>query len=303
MTSESPSALSTSAADNARGALFMCLSMIGFAFNDALIKSVSGDLPLFQAIAVRGLLATTLIGLYAWRVGAMRFRPGARDARLIGLRAVGEIGGGLCFLTALFNMPIANASAILQSLPLAVTLAAALFFGEPVGWRRYLAIMVGFAGVLIIVRPGSDGFTIYSLWALAAVGFVVVRDLATRRLSAAAPGPAIVFVTSLAMTVTAGALAAATEWRAMELHSLASLAGSAVFLLVGYFYSVSSMRTGEIGFVQPFRYTLLIWATLLGILMFGEWPDFWTMAGGAVVVATGLFTFYRERRVTRALNG
>ena len=82
-----------------------------------------------------------------------------------------------------------------------------------------------------------------------------------------------------------------------------SKTSQAVFLLVGYFYSVSSMRTGEIGFVQPFRYTLLIWATLLGILMFGEWPDFWTMAGGAVVVATGLFTFYRERRVTRALNG
>ena len=292
-----------SASDNARGALFMCLSMAGFAFNDALIKSVSGDLPLFQAIAVRGLLATTLIGIYAWRVGALRFRPGARDARLIALRAVGEIGGGLTFLTALFNMPIANASAILQSLPLAVTLAAAVFFGEPVGWRRYLAIAVGFAGVLIIVRPGSDGFTVYSLWALASVGFVVVRDLATRRLSAAAPGPAIVFITSFAMTLTAGTLTAATEWRPMELHSLASLGGSALFLLVGYHYSVNSMRTGEIGFVQPFRYTLLIWATVLGILMFGEWPDFWTLVGGGIVVATGLFTFYRERRVARAYNG
>jgi drug/metabolite transporter (DMT)-like permease len=186
---------------------------------------------------------------------------------------------------------------------LAVTLAAAVFFGEPVGWRRYLAIAVGFAGVLIIVRPGSEGFTVYSLWAMASVGFVVLRDLATRRLSAAAPGPAIVFATSLAMTLTAGALTAATEWRPMEIQSLASLSGSALFLLVGYHFSVNSMRTGEIGFVQPFRYTLLIWATLLGIVMFGEWPDFWTLLGGAIVVATGLFMFYRERRVIRSFNG
>ena len=131
----------------------------------------------------------------------------------------------------------------------------------------------------------------------------MLRDLATRRLSAAAPGPAIVFVTSLAMTLTAGTLTAFTEWRPLEPHSLASLTGSALFLLVGYHYSVNSMRTGEIGFVQPFRYTLIIWATLLGIVMFGEWPDFWTLVGGAVVVATGLFTFYRERRVMRAYNG
>ena len=103
-------------------------------------------MPLFQAVFLRGLIATALLGGLAWWQGSLRFRPGRRDRRRIGLRCVAEIGGTVCFLTALFNMPIANASAILQSLPLAVTLGAALFFDEPVGWRRYLAIAIGFVG-------------------------------------------------------------------------------------------------------------------------------------------------------------
>lgn len=120
-------------AENARAAGFMVLSMAGFASNDAMMKSVSDTIPLFEAVFLRGLLATLPIGIFAWWQGALSRRTGPRDRRLIGLRALGEIGGTACFLTALFNMPIANASAILQSLPLAMTLAAAVFFGEPVG--------------------------------------------------------------------------------------------------------------------------------------------------------------------------
>jgi ABC-type transport system substrate-binding protein len=106
---------------------------------------------------LRGVVATTLVALLAWRMGAIDYEPSPRDWRLIGLRIVGEIGSTFCFLTALFNMPIADATAILQSVPLAVALAAAVFLAEPIGWRRYLAIGVGFVGVIIIVRPGAEG--------------------------------------------------------------------------------------------------------------------------------------------------
>jgi drug/metabolite transporter (DMT)-like permease len=281
--------------DNMRGAVFMTVSMAGFCLNDALIKSVSDDLPLFQAIFLRGIAATALIGLLAISQGAFRFRPGRHDRRMIGQRAFAEICGTLCFLTALFNMPIANATAILQSVPLAVTLGAALFLGEKVGWRRYAAIGVGFVGVLIIVRPGSDGFNVYALLALVTIVFIVLRDLSTRSLTPDAPAVYVVFVTACAMTATAGLLAALTEWRPASAANYATLFASGGFLLVGYIFGVKTMRTGEIGFTQPFRYTLIIWATLAGILMFDEWPDLWTIVGSAIVIATGVFTFQRER--------
>jgi drug/metabolite transporter (DMT)-like permease len=284
-------------AENLRGAGFMVASMAGFSCNDAFIKSVAGDVPLFQAVFLRGLIATALLGGLAWWQGAHRFRPGRRDRRRIGLRCVAEIGGTVCFLTALFNMPIANASAILQSVPLAVTLAAALVFGEPVGWRRYLAIAIGFAGVIIIVRPGSDGFTGYAVWALAAVVFIVARDLVTRRLTPDVPGTTVAFVTSLALTVAAGLAAVATDWAPVGPGHVLVLTVAALCLIVGYIFGVRTMRVGEIGFVQPFRYTLLVWAMLLGIVMFREWPDGWMLAGSAIVVGTGLFALHRERRL------
>lgn len=282
--------------DNMRGAGFMMASMAGFSMNDALIKTVAGDLPLFQAVFLRGCFATVLIGLLAWRQGVIGFRPGRRDRRLISQRVVGEMLGTVFFLTALFNMPLANATAILQSAPLAVTLGAALFLGERVGWRRYLAIAVGLVGVLVIVRPGSDGFTVYSLFALATIVFIVLRDLSTRCLTPDAPAAYVVFVTSGVMTVAAGLAALATEWRAFDAAHLVVLAGAGAALLVGYVFGVKSMRTGEIGVTQPFRYTLILWAILLGVALFGEWPDAWMLTGTAIVIATGLFTLARERR-------
>jgi drug/metabolite transporter (DMT)-like permease len=289
----------TGLSENARAAGFMALASMGFAINDAFMKTVAGEVPLFQAVFLRGLIATALIGLLAWRSGALRWRPGRRDRRLIGVRSLGEIGGTAAFLLALFNMPIAGATAILQSLPLAVTLAAALFFGEPVGWRRYLTIGVGFLGVLVIVRPGSDHFNAYALWALAAIAFIVARDLSTRQMSPDTPGLAVVFITSALLTAAAGAAALAFEWQPVGPRHLAAFLIAGVCLLVGYMAAFAAMRRGEIAFVQPFRYTLLIWAMLLGIVMFDEWPDAWMLAGSAIVVATGLFTLHREQRRRR----
>jgi drug/metabolite transporter (DMT)-like permease len=193
-------------------------------------------------------------------------------------------------------MPIANATAILQSVPLAVTLAAALVYSEPVGWGRYLAIGIGFAGVLIIVRPGTEGFNAYALWALGAIGFIVVRDLATRRLTPDAPGPWVALVTSLVLTGAAGLAGTIEDWQPVAAPQALALVIAAVSLVLAYVCGVAAMRTGEIGFVQPFRYSLLVWAMLYGIVMFGEWPDGWMLVGSAVVVATGLFTLWRERQ-------
>ena len=281
--------------ENSRAAAFMVLSMAGFGLNDAFIKLVGADLPLFQAVFLRGLMMTLLIAGLVVREGRGRFRPDRRDRRLILLRTAAEIGATVSFLTALFNMPIANASAIVQSVPLAVTLAAAAFLGEPVGWRRYVAICVGFAGVLVIARPGTEGFNLYALSAFASVGFIVLRDLSTRRLSPGTPALGVSLVTSAVLTATAGIAALFIDWAPIAPGHVALLGVSAIGLMVGYVFSVHAMRLGDIGFVQPFRYTLLVFAILNGIIIFGEWPDAWTLAGASLVAGTGLYTLHRER--------
>lgn len=281
--------------DNARGALYMSLSMAGFTCNDAIVKLVTERLPLFETIFLRGLFAAAFIGALAYARGALAFRPRRADWGPLGLRTAAEIGATVFFLTALTHMPLANATAVLQTAPLAVTMAAALVLREAVGWRRWSAIAIGFLGVLLIVRPGADGFDLYALYALVAVGFVTLRDLATRRMTAGTP-------TLYASTLTAGAVAAlggaatlAGAWTGPTAAELGLLAAGAVFLLVGYVFGVEAMRVGELSVVTPFRYSIMIWALLLGWVVFAEAPDAPTLVGAAVVAAAGLYTLRRER--------
>lgn len=286
-------------ADNLRGAVFMMVSMAAFVVNDALMKSLAGDIPLFQAIFVRGLFATLLVGSLAALRGVAR--PSAlapADRKVAAVRVAAEIGTTTCFLTALFNMPLANATAILQSTPIALTFAAAIFLREHVGWRRWSAVAAGFVGVLLIARPTADGFDAAAGWALAAVGFIVIRDLATKRLSPQTPSLFVTLLTAISITILGGVVTASQEWTAIAPGTLRVLALSACFLFVGYLFSVMTMRTGEMAFVSPFRYTILIWALIIGAVVFREVPDAITLLGASIVVAAGLYTFFRERRLS-----
>ncbi|WP_416897319.1 MAG: DMT family transporter [Minwuia sp.] len=291
----------TEGRENLRGAALMSLCMAGYGVNDAMMKLASEHVSFAQAILLRGLVATFLLAVIAWQRGAFRIWIAPGDGRTLLWRIVGEVGGTYCFLQALFNMPIANATAILQSLPLAVALAGSIFLGEKVGWRRYSAILVGFAGVMIIVRPGGEGFDAHSLWALGAVCFIVLRDLSTRRLSAGVPSVLVAVTTAFCITAMGAVMAPFQPWRPLAGPELALLGGAACFLIAGYLFSVSAMRIGDIGFVSPFRYTILIWAILSGIIVFGHYPDRWTLIGAGIVVATGIYTFYRERRLGQNL--
>lgn len=284
------------ASDNLRGAVFMMLSMAGYVLNDTMMKLVSQDLALAQSVFVRGLMASSLLAAFAAYRGQLLHRSTWPEMQVILWRAFAEIAATFCFLTALFNLPLANVTAILQALPLAVTLAGSIFLRHRVGWRRYLAILVGFGGVLIIIRPGGEDFSVFSLWAVAAVGFVTLRDLMAAKLSRRTPSIFAAMFTATGVTIAAGVAAAFEPWQPISTTSFAMLATAAAFILVGYVTSISAMRFGEIAFVSPFRYTALVWALLLSIFVFQDYPDFWTLVGIAIVVSTGVFTFYREQR-------
>lgn len=284
---------------NLRGALFMAISMAVFSVNDTITKAVTESMNLGQILLIRGLFASLIVGLTAWRFDALR---ALRDVihPMVGLRIIGEAGATACFLAALAHMPLGNASAVMQALPLAVTMGAALFIGEPVGWRRWTAISAGFVGVLIVVRPGLAGFNAYSLFALTSVMFCTLRDLATRSVPAKIPSLLISTVTAVAVTIFGGFLVIPFGgWSPLTIVDTMLLFAAAILLAIGYQTIILSLREGDISFIAPFRYMALLWSIFFGFLVFGDIPDIAMIAGSAVIVGSGLYSLYREQIVGR----
>lgn len=284
---------------NLRGSLYMALGMASFTINDAIVKQLGEHMNAAQIMFVRGAMATTLVGLLAWARNAVI--PLSRALHpMTYLRIAAEIGATLTYIMALPHVPLGLASAIFQALPLAVAIGAALFFNEPVGWRRWSAIIVGFIGVLIIVRPGLEGFSIYSMLILLTVVLAATRDLATRALPPFIPALMISTLTSAVITATGGVLIGPLGgWRPLNVTTISLLACAAVFVLVGYQFLIMAVRTGDISFIAPFRYTGLLWAIALGYVIFGDIPDSMMITGSVIVVASGLYTLYREHRASR----
>jgi drug/metabolite transporter (DMT)-like permease len=292
--------MSTPLSPNLRGALYMTLSMAAFTLNDACVKLVAETVPLFQVIFLRGLGTTILLAIFVQMTTGLRPSWPRRDRPLIAGRTLAEIAAMVTFTLALTNMAIANATAILAALPLVVTLGAALVFGDKVGWRRLSAICIGFVGVLLIVQPGTDGFNIWSLLVLLSVLVITARDLFTRAFSPAVPTMTVAVLTAGAVCLVGGVLSLFTPWVALDLREAALIAAAAVLIIGGYVFGIMVMRVGEVGFVSPFRYTSLIFALILGLVVFDEFPNALALIGGVIVVSTGIFTLLRERMVARA---
>jgi S-adenosylmethionine uptake transporter len=283
--------------ENIRGAAFMVGAMTAFTINDAFMKALSDEVHLFQAIFMRGVGVVACLTALCWAMGQLRFDMARRDWGLIVLRSLAEAGGAYFFITALFNMPIANVSAILQSLPLTVSLAGALFLREPLGWRRIVAIAIGFCGVLLIVQPGGEDFNIYGIYAVASVACVTVRDLAVRRMSRSVPSVMVALVAAFTVMLMGLVGSIWADWQPMTTKASLQMLGATTFVIGGYVCSVAAMRVGEISFVAPFRYASLLVALVLGYVVFRDFPGLLALSGAAVVVLTGLFTLYREARL------
>lgn len=279
----------------------MAASMAAFSVNDATAKFLTTQMNFGQVMLLRGLFASVLIGTLAAHRGALRPLRVLFVAP-VALRICGEIGGSALFLAAISYLPLGNATAIVQSLPLAMTLGAVLLLGEPVGWRRWMAIAAGFVGVLIIVRPGAEGFNQFSLLALVSVAFYAMRELVTRQIPAEIPTLFVSFLTTIAVTIAGVFLTALLGgWHGPSLQSLGLLVLSAVTTLIGYQCAILALRAGDISAVAPFRYSQMLWAMLLGYLVFGEVPDHAMVFGATVIMVSGIYAFHRERVRNRAL--
>lgn len=282
-----------SLSDNHRGAVFMVASMAGFAVEDVFVKAAAKSLPLGQVLLTIGLAGMLAFSLMAWRLGEPLFPP-AFLSRAMLIRSGFEITGRLFYGLAITLTALSTTSAILQATPLVVVAGAALVFGEKVGWQRWTAVLVGFLGVMVILRPGSDFSTLSLLAVVGLLGFAG-RDLATR---AAPKGLSNRQLGSLgfAMLAIAGTILLAINGgaRLPNLPTLGLLAGGALFGILGYHALTSAMRTGEVSAVTPFRYTRLVFAMLLAMALFNESPDAATWIGAALVVGSGIFALTRR---------
>jgi drug/metabolite transporter (DMT)-like permease len=284
--------------ENLRGAGLMVLSMLFFAIEDMLIKLMAAELPIGQIVGMLGVGSAALIGPILVAQGQALFDRSMMTIP-IALRALGELVGTLGFVTAIALTPLSSASAILQATPLFVTLGAALFLQEAVGWRRWTAILVGFVGVLLIIRPGMEGFSWYSLFAVQGVIGLGIRDLATRRVPPETSTLQLSFLAFLVLIPTAAIMMAINGSSFVPLSPLNWLyfVVAIVIGIAAYYAIVSAMRIGEISFVTPFRYSRILFALIVGMGVFGERPDALTLFGAAIIVGSGLYTLWRERNV------
>ncbi|WEF24650.1 DMT family transporter [Paracoccus sp. S3-43] len=284
---------------NLRGAAFMVLAMAGFAVEDSLLKIAAASLPPGQVLITFGILGTAAFALLSVLAGEPPLIRAMRGRPMI-LRSLSEVTGRLFYMLAIALTPLSTASAILQATPLVVMVGAALLFGERIGPRRWLAVAFGFLGVLLILRPGTEGFGPLSLLAVAAMLGFAGRDLATR----AAPvsmsfrqlgvlGFSMLIVAGLIALPFGGPLAApdAATWAGL-------LAASAAGVCAYTFLTVA-MRTGQIGAVTPFRYTRLVFAMVAGAAVFSETPDALTILGGAVIILAGIAALRLSRQPAR----
>ncbi len=274
----------------------MTASMAGFAVEDMFLKAASQHMPPGQVILFVGLTGMLVFCLMARSKGEHVFHPVFLTKPLL-IRSGFELIGRVFYSLAVALTPLSTTSAILQATPLVVVAGAAFMFKEAVGWRRWSAVLVGFIGVMIILRPGLAGFTAMSLLAVAGMIGFAGRDLATRAapkvLSNRQLGIAGFFIFGLAGAIILSVTGGATM---PDARGAALLVGTTTFAVLGYHALTSAMRTGEVSFVTPFRYARLIFAMILAVLVFQERPDAATLLGAALIAVAGIYTILRGNR-------
>ncbi len=279
----------------------MLAAMAGFTIEDAFIKQLSYTLSIGQILLVVGFFSCVFFALLAIKNGRNLFALNLWSTATVA-RMIAEAVAAVAFIASLSLVPLSTVAAVFQVTPLTITMGAALFLGERVGWRRWSAVVIGFLGVLLIIRPGFGGFNPSVLWVLVAVIGVAVRDLVTRTIPVHV-GSSIISFQAFGALGLAGAICMVISPQTIApitSNEVALFAYTIVFSMTGYYAVVAAMRVGNASIVASFRYSRLLFSLLVGIFVFNETVDSLSLVGSAIIIATGLYTFLREHRASIA---
>ncbi len=272
----------------------MILAMAGFAFEDLFIKLLSTYFPISEVIIILGFTGTFIFFIIALLQNAPIIHKDLLNKHVI-IRTICELLGAVFFVTAIALTPLSSATAILQIAPLLVTIGAVIFFKEKVGWRRWTAVFIGFIGVLLIVRPGFEGFMPASIFAILGSVFLAARDLATRAMQVKLPSVTIALYAFIAFGISGILIIPFNSPMVLPTsNQIIYFIGASAFGVIAYYSLVISSRIGEMSVISPFRYSRIVFAMLLAIIILDENPDGLTLIGASIVVASGLYTFVRE---------
>lgn len=289
--------------DNKRGIIVLTAACALFTVTDTLTKLAALSFPTGEVLFVRGAMCLTIVGVFVVYAHQLSWLRGGFSGICL-LRALLDALVNIAFVSSLSHMRLADLVALNLTSPLLLTMLSAFFLKEPVGWRRWSAILVGFAGMLLIVRPSPASFNIWALVAFSSAVGSATRDMVTRRIDPGVPTLAISFTSVLGITAAAPimALLVGENWAMPSVPFLWFVGSAAIVLSVGSTLVVSAFRNVDISLVAPFRYSLLIWSGLAGYFIFGEVSDIYSLFGASLIAGSGLYTLHRERVRHRELS-
>ena len=281
--------------DNTRGILAMSASVVAFIFNDALVKLAAESMPGVQAIGLRGLFATLWCVIALLASGSWKRVGGAAHPQVV-LRGALEAAAAIVYLIALFHIPFAIATAVNLSTPLVLTVLAVLVLKEDVRWRRWSAVLAGFAGVLLVIQPRPGDINAWTWAVLAAALIGAVRDVLSRFLPVGVPSLVVSFTTASMVAIVGCAWSLFDGWQPMSWEAIGFLLASSLMLASGYQLALLAMRSrAEFSVIGSFRYASVLWAIGIGYVVWGDVPNALALFGIAVIVASGLYILHRER--------
>ena len=290
--------MSSSQNHTLRAGLYMVITTACFVVGDTCIKLIGTTLPVAQVICLIGLVSSLFLLMLCGQQGILKDVP-LIFTRTVLLRSLFDAMASFMFVSALMHMPLANLSSVMQSVPLVVVAVGVIFLGEKVGLSRIAAVIAGFVGVLLIVKPTPQTISIYEFFAVGAVIVVAFRDLVTKRIPAHVPLLVIAFANAIFISLSGLGVGLVQGFTTVEAWQLALLLGAGLFVTISYFFIVATVRLGDLSATAPFRYSEVVFAIIAGILVFNEYPDAISYAGMALVIGAGLFAAHREAAQAR----
>jgi drug/metabolite transporter (DMT)-like permease len=271
-----------------RAGLYMVLCTACFVLGDSCIKYIGSTLPVGEIMAILGLLSCVFLFLICAQQGIL---PEIRliFSRSVLLRSTLDLLAGFMFILALLNMPLANMAAIMQTVPLVVAVVGIVLLGEAGGMGRIAAVIVGFLGVMFIVKPTIDSISIFEFLALGTVFMVAARDIVTKKIPAHVPLLIVALANALFACIGGFGIGLAQGFVALQTWQLGVLLAASVFITCGFIFIVATVRLGDLSATAPFRYSEILFAIVAGMLVFNEYPDPWAYFGMTMIIAAGLY--------------